>query len=197
VAEPRQGLLGDGWIVVFLAICNSIAANSNAAVNAATRVFYSLSRNGLAPQALGKTHARFRTPHVAIIWMTLWAVVLSLLVAGSGIPAPASASSRTRRRRSSSSSTCSCASGACLWYLPATSRLQPAAAPSAPARRNRALLLPLYYQFVKVPPPYPFKYANWIAIGWVALGVALTFIVVASRRNASLMSTASTSTTRR
>jgi hypothetical protein len=29
-----------------------------------------------------------------------------------------------------------------------------------------------------VPPPYPFKYANWIAIGWVALGVLLTFLVV-------------------
>src|SRR3954452_17595040 len=29
-----------GWVLIFLAIVNSIAANSNAAVNAATRVFY-------------------------------------------------------------------------------------------------------------------------------------------------------------
>src|SRR4051795_4318504 len=71
---------GTGWIVVFLAICNSIAANSNAAVNAATRVFYSLSRNRLAPRALGRTHPTFKTPHIAIIWMTVFAVVLSLLV---------------------------------------------------------------------------------------------------------------------
>ena len=25
---------------------------------------------------------------------------------------------------------------------------------------------PLYYQFYKVPPPYPFKYANWVAIAY-------------------------------
>jgi hypothetical protein len=37
---------------------------------------------------------------------------------------------------------------------------------------------PLYYQYYKVPPSYPFKYANWVAIGWAALGVALTFYVV-------------------
>src|SRR5690348_8261219 len=83
-ADPWRNLgkvfWGTGWVVVFLAICNSIAANSNAAVNAATRVFYALSRNGLAPPALGKTHPRFKTPHIAIIWMSIWAVVLSLLV---------------------------------------------------------------------------------------------------------------------
>ena len=33
---------------------------------------------------------------------------------------------------------------------------------------------PLYYEYVKFPPTYPIKYANWIAIGWVAAGVALT-----------------------
>ena len=51
-----------GWILVFLAICNSIAANSNAAVNAATRVFYALARNGLAPRPLARTHPQFKTP---------------------------------------------------------------------------------------------------------------------------------------
>src|SRR4029077_11410723 len=34
---------------------------------------------------------------------------------------------------------------------------------------------PLYYQFYKVPPPYPFKYANWVAIGYAILGIAVTF----------------------
>src|SRR3954470_13322608 len=70
---------GTGWILIFLAICNSIAANSNAAVNAATRVFYALARNRLAPRPLGHTHPEFKTPHVAIIWMSVFAFVLSLL----------------------------------------------------------------------------------------------------------------------
>jgi amino acid transporter len=37
---------------------------------------------------------------------------------------------------------------------------------------------PLYYQFYKVPPTYPIKYANWVAIAWVILGVVLTVFVV-------------------
>src|SRR5919204_4042947 len=83
-ADPWRNLgkvfWGTGWVVVFLAICNSIAANSNAAVNAAPRVFYALARNDLAPAPLGHTHPRFKTPHVAIIWMSLFAFVLSLIL---------------------------------------------------------------------------------------------------------------------
>ncbi|MGG7377241.1 amino acid permease, partial [Escherichia coli] len=69
-----------GWIIVFLAIVNSIAANSNAAVNAATRVFYALARNGLAPRQLGHVHPKFRTPDVAIIGMSIFAFVVSVIL---------------------------------------------------------------------------------------------------------------------
>src|ERR687884_704491 len=81
-ADPWRNLgkvfWSTGWIVVFLAICNSIAANSNAAVNAATRVFYALARNRLAPHPLGRTHREFKTPHVAIVWMSAFALVVAL-----------------------------------------------------------------------------------------------------------------------
>src|SRR3954469_24919423 len=64
-ADPWRNLgkvfWSTGWIIVFLAICNSIVANSNAAVNAATRVFYSLARNRLAPRQLGHTHPEYKT----------------------------------------------------------------------------------------------------------------------------------------
>src|SRR5690348_18107666 len=83
-ADPWRNLgkvfWGGGWVLIFLAICNSIAANSNAAVNAATRVFYSLARNRLAPRQLGHTHKQFRTPNIAIIWMSAFALVVSLIV---------------------------------------------------------------------------------------------------------------------
>ena len=72
---------------MFLAICNSIAANSNAAVNAATRVFYSLARNRLAPRRSGRRTREFKTPHIAIIWMSVFALVLSLLVGWKWDPA--------------------------------------------------------------------------------------------------------------
>src|SRR3954447_17401323 len=83
-ADPWRNLgkvfWSTGWIIVFIAIVNSIAANSNAAVNAGTRVFYSLARNGIAPRPLARTHPRFKTPHVAIILNTVWAVTVALLL---------------------------------------------------------------------------------------------------------------------
>ena len=42
-------------------------------------MFYALARNGLAPKPLARTHSKFKTPNVAIIWMTVFAIVLSLL----------------------------------------------------------------------------------------------------------------------
>jgi len=40
---------------------------------------------------------------------------------------------------------------------------------------------PLYYQFYKVPPTYPIKYANWVAVAWTALGIVVTLAVVLFR----------------
>jgi hypothetical protein len=40
---------------------------------------------------------------------------------------------------------------------------------------------PLYYQFVKQPPDYPVRAANWIALAWAVIGVALTVWVVSNR----------------
>jgi amino acid transporter len=181
-ADPWRNLgkvfWGTGWVVVFLAICNSIAANSNAAVNAATRVFYSLSRNGLAPAALGKTHPRFKTPHIAIIWMTVWAVALSLLVGwkwNPGVGFGVIATLATPLVILVYMLVCA----GCINYYTRQRRgaFNPLLHLILPIGGIVLFFFPLYYQFYKVPPPYPFKYANWIAIGWAALAVALTAFV--------------------
>ncbi len=64
-------LWGPVWILVFLAVINSIFAVSIASSNAATRVFFRMARSGALPEALGRVHPRFRTPTNAIIVMTL------------------------------------------------------------------------------------------------------------------------------
>jgi amino acid transporter len=38
---------------------------------------------------------------------------------------------------------------------------------------------PLWFQYVKFPPTYPIKYANWFAIGWIVAGLGLTALVAA------------------
>ena len=185
-ADPWRNLgkvfWGTGWIIVFLAICNSIAANSNAAVNAATRVFYALARNDLAPHPLARTHPRFKTPHIAIIWMSLFALVLSLLVGwkwnpgvGFGIIATAAVPLVIVVYM------LVCAG--CIWQYLTKQRadFNPLLHIVLPIGGIVLFFFPLYYQYYKVPPVYPFKYANWVALGWAGLGVVVTALVVAWR----------------
>src|SRR5918912_1163674 len=164
-----------GWILVFLAICNSIAANSNAAVNAGTRVFYALARNGLAPRPLGHTHPEFKTPNVAIIWMSLFALVLSLvcgaiwgaltgftLVATAAVPVVIVVYMVI------------CV-GCIRYYLgPGRSSFNPLLHLVMPIAGIVLFFFPLYYQFVKTPPTYPVKAANWIELGGLVIGIGLT-----------------------
>ncbi|HJS27924.1 MAG TPA: APC family permease [Actinomycetota bacterium] len=57
---------GAGWVLVFLAIANSAIANSNAGSNAATRTWFAMGRIRLLPAMLGRTHPKYRSPHVAV-----------------------------------------------------------------------------------------------------------------------------------
>lgn len=82
--DPWTGMAkkvwGIGWILVFLAVANSAIANSNAGVNAATRVGFALGRIGLLPSALGKVHRVHRTPYVAINAQALLGIALALFL---------------------------------------------------------------------------------------------------------------------
>jgi amino acid transporter len=182
-ADPWRNLgkvfWGTGWIVVFLAICNSIAANSNAAVNAATRVFYALARNGLAPKPLARTHDRFKTPNVAIIWMSGFALVLSLLIGWKWGPLIGFALIATLAVPLVILVYMLVCAGCTNLYLRGRrAEFNPVLHLVAPLGGIVLFFFPLYYQFYKVPPTYPIKYANWIAIAWAALGVAVTVAVV-------------------
>ena len=57
--------------------------------NTAARYFYSLGREGIAPQALGRTHPRWKSPHVASLTQSVIAAVIVALFAifvGTGDP---------------------------------------------------------------------------------------------------------------
>src|SRR5256885_922796 len=167
-------------IVVSLAICNSIAANSTAAVNAATRVFYALARNRLAPRPLGRTHPRFKTPHVAIIWMSAFALVLSFALGWKWGPLVGFAFIATLAVIVVVIVYILICLG-CIWHYWTKRRAEfnwflHGLVPAAGAI---LFFFPLYYEYVKFPPTYPIKYANWVALGWVAVGIALTFFLYA------------------
>ena len=71
---------GAGWVLIFLAIVNSLLGLGNAAVNAASRIVYALGRNGAIPEVFAGTHPRYRTPHVAIASIVGIGTATALLV---------------------------------------------------------------------------------------------------------------------
>ncbi|WP_226370047.1 APC family permease [Pseudonocardia oceani] len=81
---------GQAWIAVVLdlGIAMSFAACTLATLGALVRVVFSMARDGIVPAALGGTHPRFRTPHVAIaaVLPVVAAVPAGLLAAG--VPGP-------------------------------------------------------------------------------------------------------------
>jgi amino acid transporter len=185
-ADPWRNLgkvfWGTGWILIFLAICNSIAANSNAAVNAATRVFYSLARNGLAPRALGHTHPEFKTPNVAIIWMSLFALALALIVGAAWGPLTGFALIATAAVPVVIIVYMVVSVGCIVYYMGAgRQEFNPLLHLVLPIGGIVLFFFPLYYQFVKAPPTYPVKNANWVALAWAVVGIGLT-IWLTSRR---------------
>jgi hypothetical protein len=102
-------------------------------VNAATRVFYSLARNGLAPRPL----------------------VYMLICAG------------------------------CIRHYvgPGRSSFNPLLHVVMPIAGIVLFFFPLYYQFVKAPPTYPVKAANWIAPAWLVIGLGLAVWLARARRD--------------
>jgi amino acid transporter len=80
--DPWSGLAqkvwGPGLIIVIVAVLNSAIANSNAGVNAATRVGYALGRIGLLPRVFGSIHPRFHTPYVAVHVQAIGGIILAV-----------------------------------------------------------------------------------------------------------------------
>src|SRR6266567_3612084 len=65
------------FIAIF-AILNSALANSNAGVNAATRVLYAMGRSKTLPRPLAHINPHFSTPDIGIIFTMILGVVLTL-----------------------------------------------------------------------------------------------------------------------
>jgi amino acid transporter len=185
-ADPWRNLgkvfWGTGWVIVFLAICNSIAANSNAAVNAATRVFYALARNDLAPRPLGHVHPRFKTPYIAIVWMSVFAMVLSFILGWKWGPLVGFSLIATLAVIVVVLVYMLICLGT-IWHYWTKRRADwnPLLHLVLPVGGIVLFFFPLYYQYVKFQPTYPIKYANWIALGWIVVGVVLAIWLSVAR----------------
>jgi amino acid transporter len=185
-ADPWRNLgevfWSSGWILIFLAICNSIVANSNAAVNAATRVFYALARNGLAPRPLGHTHPEFKTPNVAIIWLSIFAFVVAMFFGWRWGPLTGFSMIATMAVPLVIVVYMLVSVGSIVHYRTVRrAQFNPLLHLLLPVGGIVLFFFPLYYQFYKAPPDYPVKAANWVVLAWTIAGIALTVWLVRKR----------------
>jgi amino acid transporter len=169
-----------GWVFVFFAIINSAIANANAGVNAATRVLYAMGRNGAMPSVFARTHPRFRTPHVAIIFNVLGGIVLALLFGWKWGPFEAFLVIATAITVVVILVYIAVCLGSILFYWrERRSEFNVFKHFIFPLLGAAAFAFPLYYQYKDWPgsPPNPVGYGNWIALVWIVLGIIVTVAV--------------------
>lgn len=78
-SEAARGFLGEsGGDAVAIAAMISIFAALNGAILSGARVPYAMARDGYFFGAVGKVHPDHRTPHVAILALSLWGALLVL-----------------------------------------------------------------------------------------------------------------------
>jgi amino acid transporter len=171
-----------GWVLVFIAIVNSIIANSNAGFNAATRVFYAMARNGAAPAPLARTHPTFRTPYVAIIVNTIIAIVLSIILGWKWGPLNGFYMLATAATIVVILVYMLVMLGCGVYYY-RQGRYNPILHGLFPLGGIVLFAFPLYYQFNPIPAA-PINYAVWFAVGWVAAGIVVTFVMWRTRPQA-------------
>jgi len=151
-------------------------------MNAATRVFYALSRNKLAPRPLGHVHPRFKTPTNAIIGMSVFALAIALLFGWKWGPLDGFFTIATMAVPPVILVYMLVSAGALVYYLgPLRQQFNVLLHVILPVAGIVLFFFPLYYQFWKYPPIYPEKYGNWVDISWVGLGIVLTIFLALAR----------------
>lgn len=80
ISDGAEAFLGrTGYVIMSIAAITAFISTANAGLLAASRYLLALSRDNLAPSALGKVNKRFGTPHVALT-ITAATVIASLLL---------------------------------------------------------------------------------------------------------------------
>jgi amino acid transporter len=172
-----------GWVLIFLAIINSALANSNAGVNAASRVMYTMGRNRLLPAAFARTHPTHKTPHVAIVAQTVLGLVVALLMGWKWSPLNAfGIISYALTSLVILVYITTCISTIVYYASKRRQEFNPWLHAVVPGLGALAFLPPLYYQFRPLPP-YPLRYGNWAAIVLFALCIAVTAFMATRRRD--------------
>jgi amino acid transporter len=73
-----QKYWGGAWIIVLLALVNSVLAVAVASNNVSTRMWYAMARSGSLPKFFAKLHPKYYTPTNAVIFQVALVLVIGL-----------------------------------------------------------------------------------------------------------------------
>jgi amino acid transporter len=166
---------GLGWVVIFLAVVNSLFAAGNAGLAASSRMLYSMGRNGIAPAVFGRSHPRHRTPYVAILTQTAVGAVLALsLGLAFGVVNGFSIMAIALTMIVILVYIAICVSVPVYYLRQRRSEFSIVKHVICPVLGVACMIGPLYYQFSPLPA-YPSWWGLWLALAWtlVAIGIVV------------------------
>jgi amino acid transporter len=179
---------GAGWVIIFIALVNSAAANATAGVISCSRVLYALGKGGLLPSRIASTHAKHKTPHIAIAANVIFATLVALLASAKWGPLTAFAVTAT----AFVVLVIVCYMVACVACMVeyGTRRREEWNAfihAVIPLVGIVVMGFALYYTYIPLSP-YPIRDALWFSPAWILLGVIV--VAVAWRWRPDMVRTA-------
>jgi amino acid transporter len=179
---------GLGWVLIFFAVVNSALANGNAGVAAATRGVFALGRAHMLPASFGDVHPVHRTPHVAVVAQTGFTVV-SALVLGAlmGATNGFSLLATVATILVIAIYMLVCVASIAYFWRKRRREFNLFLHVVCPVAATAVLFAPLYYQFFPLPS-YPVRWANWVALAWLVVGIPLSGVMLTRQRRAGALS---------
>jgi amino acid transporter len=179
---------GVGWVIIFFALINSALGNANGGVVAATRIVYSLGRIELLPLIFGRTHPTHRTPDVAIIAQSVFALLLALgLCFVFGPIGGFSINATALTILAILVYIVICVSSMVFYLQEHRDQFNVFLHAVFPIVAILVLFVALYYQFSPLPE-YPIRLGNWLALAWLLAGF-LALALAAARRPRAIEAT--------
>ena len=178
---------GDAWILVLLAIVNSTFALCLAASTVSTRMFYAMARVGALPASLAKLHPKYKTPVNAVGLMLVLSVCLGLFLGfRTGTQNEYFMMGLVFVLAASWAYVMACLGTFRMFRRERPAEFNPILHVAFPIVGTLALAWVVYKSLVPLPAA-PVRYAPFIFLGWLAIGIVLLIVMRLRGREAWLL----------